>query len=365
MAVTVTNALFDAACAAVSPPYGPLTRQAGVDLEAVPYVDQNTDTKYGVTSALGVDFMISYRELTDAYLLEDALRNAHGDMSLIYDVKDLRNALDTLFSKFSDTVVSKFRMGDIGRLVRSYRVASDETMLQRPLYHSQQPDALTANLAATVDAADPLKMTITGSFSPKFRVSSMGMFMGDGYSTDYESVTHKFAQAGGYPVLFYVFDARRQRVAMAEMIVGANAAIVDVQVSASATSAAGNTASAVTYTVTISNKHGQNISSGFAFDFNYDSGAVSVNSQNASTGTTSDTGTAARLTLTKLDVGETITWTITFDTITTPTSGIMDWNVRHTYSPTGSQPVLCDNVTGAQKSTSDNLASGTFYVLAA
>lgn len=364
MAVTVTNAMFDAACAAVAAPYGPLTRQSGVDLEAVPYVDQNTDVKYGVTSAIGVDFLISYRELTDAYLLEDALRTAHGSMAVVQDVKDLRSVLDKFFTKFGDTTIANFRLGDLGRLVRSYRIASDDSMLQRPTYHSQPPDTLTTSVSATVDASDPLKMTIIGTFTPKFRVSSMGMFLGDGFSTDYESVEHRFAQAGGYPVLFYTFDYRRQRVSTAEMIVGANAAVVDVQVSASATTATANTTSAVTYTVTIENKHGQDLGA-LNFDFNYDSGAVSINSNTATTGTTSDTGTAARLALTGLAVGASITWTIVFNTVATPTVGVMNWNVRHTYSPASGQPLFADNVTGATKTTADDLASGTFYVVAA
>ena len=72
---TVSNAQFDTACAAVPPPFGPLTRVGNV-----PSVAPNSHIATTVTSAAPFSrtFTISYNDLTDARTRDRILREAHA-----------------------------------------------------------------------------------------------------------------------------------------------------------------------------------------------------------------------------------------------------------------------------------------------
>lgn len=76
--VNVSNATFDTALGLVPAPFGPFTRASGVDLDALPRVEPNSETRYEVVGQGGVHLFISYEELTNPYILQDRLRKAYG-----------------------------------------------------------------------------------------------------------------------------------------------------------------------------------------------------------------------------------------------------------------------------------------------
>lgn len=88
---TISNAVFDAACLLVPPPFGPLTRVGNLETEPVLIV--NSHARYAVTGQGGLAFQISYDELVTVGSLEDVLREAYALPSLILDLKTLANLL--------------------------------------------------------------------------------------------------------------------------------------------------------------------------------------------------------------------------------------------------------------------------------
>jgi hypothetical protein len=96
--VNVSNATFDAALALVPAPWGPLTRSGTTtDLDTLPRVEPNSETKYEVVGQGSVHFFISYEELTNPAVLDNRLRKAYGIQFRFYEVQTMVEALSILF----------------------------------------------------------------------------------------------------------------------------------------------------------------------------------------------------------------------------------------------------------------------------
>ena len=74
---TITNVDIDNACALVDPPYGPLTR-----IGNAPNTSPNSTLNVEVQSALGVNFFITYEDLTNSEVLDKILADVHGGTGL-------------------------------------------------------------------------------------------------------------------------------------------------------------------------------------------------------------------------------------------------------------------------------------------
>lgn len=77
----INNATFEAACALVPAPYGPLTR-----VDAVAAISPNTHIPIGVTSALSVAFIISYDQMSDPLVRDKILADVHSGTGRNHDL---------------------------------------------------------------------------------------------------------------------------------------------------------------------------------------------------------------------------------------------------------------------------------------
>ena len=95
MPTTVNNSAFDAALAAIPAPYGPLTRTGtNTDLNTGTRPAPNSDVRYLVMSAAGVQVYISYDELSSPEKYMPILKEAHGLKALLNDFKEYIAALN-------------------------------------------------------------------------------------------------------------------------------------------------------------------------------------------------------------------------------------------------------------------------------
>ena len=93
--ITATNAQFDAALGNVPVPFGPATRAAGTDLDAV-VIAPNSEMKFLCLSAASEEVMISYSELLVAQVRDRIFWQSAGMKLELYNFTQFTAAIDTI-----------------------------------------------------------------------------------------------------------------------------------------------------------------------------------------------------------------------------------------------------------------------------
>lgn len=92
MATAVTDMQYDAVCAAVAAPYGPLVRVGNV-MDMTP----NSDRRVEVTSALGLTMFLTYDQINDATTITRLLATEHSQRGYNHVTWDIFRAIKAIF----------------------------------------------------------------------------------------------------------------------------------------------------------------------------------------------------------------------------------------------------------------------------
>jgi PKD repeat protein len=215
---TVDNTAFDALLAAVPAPFGPLTRTGtDTDLDTAPTVAPNSQIKYHVLSAAGVDVYISADELGDADVTLAICRDAHGESTVLLDLDGFSQAIATVFNALGDPLAI-----DHADYIPIFRAFQNLKELLGLIPSMEWTDA--------GDVADPVVADFTAT--PAALVVSFvnngteadatiwGWDFGDGnFDSDWTPGDHTYAAAGTYTITLYVFGPYGWTVDTQEVIV--------------------------------------------------------------------------------------------------------------------------------------------------